>query len=199
MATINLQEQMAQLMSLMAKNQRMLMEDCQRDREIQEQRERLDKSRQNAQDLSTPVSFSSKEPKVNDPDTYSGQSRNHNQFITQCNLVFRVQPSWFATETVKVHYIISCLRGIALDSVQPLLTPEDIDLDKPIELLTKTAFFAYLCSSFGNPDERGTTRQKLGALKQTSTASSFFAQFRELIAILGWRDQEPIILRAIDC
>ena len=116
MAT-NLQEQMAQLMSLMAENQRMMMEDRQRDREIREQREHLDESRRNARDQSTSVSFSSKEPKVNDPDTYSGQSGNLNQFITQCDLVFRVQPSRFATETVKVHYIISYLRGIALDAV----------------------------------------------------------------------------------
>ena len=200
MANNQFQEQMTQLMSLMAENQRIMMEDCQREREVRERREQINEDHRNAREQFTPVFSSSKEPKVNDPDTYDGRSDKLNQFITQCDLVFRVQPSRFATETVKVHFIISYLRGIALDAVRPLLGQEDDldNIDDPVELASKAAFFDYLRSSFGDPDEKGTARRKLTTLKQTSNASAYFAKFRELIAILGWKDQEPIVFRAID-
>jgi hypothetical protein len=38
----------------------------------------------------------------------------------------------------------------------------------------------------------------LKALRQTGPASSYFAEFQQDVAILGWKDQDPIIDKAIE-
>ena len=88
----------------------------------------------------------------------------------------------------------SYLRGSALDSVRALET-----ISPPAtKLLSMGAFVQYLQDSYGNPDEAGTAQRKLKALRQTGTAAEYFSKLRELIAILGWIDQGPIIFNAID-
>ena len=59
----------------------------------------------------SPVDSSLKEPKANDPETFYGKPNKLRQFIQQCNLVFRLQPSRFASEEIQVAYMTSYLRG----------------------------------------------------------------------------------------
>ena len=88
----------------------------------------------------------------------------------------------------------SYLRGSALDSVRALET-----ISPPAtKLLSMGAFVQYLQDSYGDPYEAGTAQRKLKALRQTGTAAEYFSKLRELIAILGWIDQGPIIFNAID-
>jgi hypothetical protein len=61
-----------------------------------------------------------------------------------------------------------------------------------------TMFIEYLRSNYGDPDEKGTARRKLKSLHQVGSASSYFADFQQYVAILGWKDQEPIIDKAIE-
>ena len=44
----------------------------------------------------------------------------------------------------------------------------------------------------------GTARRKIKALWQTLLASAYFTQFQQYLAILGWKDQDPIIDRDMD-
>ncbi len=127
-----------------------------------------------------------KEPKAKDPDTFDGVHPDRlTGFLMECELVFRLQASRFPTEDRKVLYITSYLPGIALDAVQPLLSSSTCSLD----MESTTAFAPYLKASFGDPDKKRTARQKLRNLRQTGMASEYFAKFRELIAVLGWVDQ----------
>lgn len=91
-------------------------------------------------------------------------------------------------------YITSYLRGIALDAVRPLL----LSTTPSYNMSTTLNFVAYLKANFGDPDEKGTARQRLRALRQTGMVSEYFSRFRELIAILGWVDQEPIVDKAME-
>ena len=125
---------------------------------------------------------SSKEPRAKDPDTFNGRKPDElNKFVMQCYLVFKLQPFRFLSEDVKVSYMISYLRGIAMDAVRPIASMSTM----PDELLTVDAFVEYLRANFGDPDERGTARRKLKALRQTGTASEYFSRFWELIAVLA--------------
>jgi hypothetical protein len=53
-------------------------------------------------------------------------------------------------------------------------------------------------TNYGDPDEKGTARRKLRALTQRGSASAYFAEFQQYIAVLGWKDDEPIVDKAIE-
>ena len=181
--TAGMQAQLVQMMAMLANTQQQMVE--------LQKRHHEETTRQPSR---SPVDSSSKEPKANDPETFYGKPDKLRQFIQQCNLVFRLQPSRFASEEIQVAYMTSYLRGSALDSVRALET-----ISPPAtELLSMGAFVQYLQDSYGDPDEAGTAQRKLKALRQTGTAAEYFSKLRELIAILGWIDQGPIIFNAID-
>lgn len=53
------------------------------------------------------------EPKIPPPERYGGQIGECRPFLTQCELVFELQPSAFPTERAKVAYVLSLLTGRA--------------------------------------------------------------------------------------
>jgi hypothetical protein len=134
------------------------------------------------------------EPKVKDPETFHGQRDSLNAFITECELVFELQPSRFGDDRTRVSYMISLLRGTPLLAVRPLLS----FVPRPYFLDNHRLFVEYLQTNYGDPDEKGTARRKLKNLRQTTSASAYFAEFQQYIAILGWVDQDPIIDKALD-
>lgn len=126
---------------------------------------------------STPAPVRAQEPKVKDPETFHGQRDGLNAFITECELVFELQPSRFLDDRTKVSYMISLLRGSPLLAVRPLMSA----VPRPFILEDHRSFVDYLRTNYGDPDEKGTARRKLKALRQTSSASAYFAEFQQYI------------------
>ena len=56
----------------------------------------------------------SPEPKIAAPQRYDGRSGGCKPFLAQCSQIFRLQPYSFATEAVRVAYIITLLSDRAL-------------------------------------------------------------------------------------
>jgi hypothetical protein len=146
------------------------------------------------QSIALPRSTNSKEPKVKDPETFHENRNKLTAFLTECELIFVLQRSRFADDSVKINYMISLLRDSPLLAVQPLL----MRFPWPVQLIDLASFSDYLRVNYGDPDEKGTARRGLKALKQTGLASAYFAEFQQYVAILGWQDQEPIVDRAVD-
>ena len=167
--TAGMQAHLVQLMAMLANMQQQMVELQKRHHE-----------KTTRQPSRSPVDSSLKEPKANNPETFYGKPDKLRQFIQQCNLVFRLQPSRFASEEIQVAYMTSYLCGSALDSVRALETI----LPPATELLSMGAFVQYLQDSYGDLDEAGTAQRKLKALRQTGTAAEYFSKLRELIAIL---------------
>jgi hypothetical protein len=183
-----MQAQMMQLMAMMAQQNQMMLE---MQRQGQAQTVRASNTRSSTVDSQA---RSSKEPKACDPEPFNGKEPSKlRQFITQCDLVFRLNPSRFPDEDVKVAYMTTYLRGSALDSVRPLLAEA-----YALETSSVDEFVRYLQTNFGDPDEKGTAKRKLKALKQTGSASEYFSKFRELMATIGWKDPEAIVDKAQD-
>ncbi|KAF7709839.1 hypothetical protein HF521_016689, partial [Silurus meridionalis] len=61
-----------------------------------------------------PVVVSSREPHLMPPARFSGEPGHCHSFLTQCGIIFQLQPSFFPTEVAKVAYVISLLSGPAL-------------------------------------------------------------------------------------
>ena len=59
----------------------------------------------------TPVS---REPRLPPPERYDGNSRTCRAFLSQCSLVFELQPSSFPSDHSKIAYLITRLSGKAL-------------------------------------------------------------------------------------
>ena len=174
-----MQQQMLSLMAVLANNQQELL---------------ALKAKDNQRSSESPSLASSKEPKANDPASFDGKNPEKlEQFITQCELVFKLQPSCYSSESVRVNYMISYLSGFALDAVRPFIDTSPT----PVEISTKEEFVRYLRSNFGDPDIKGSTIRKLRNLVQKGSAAEYFSRFREYIAVLGFREELQLVDRAI--
>lgn len=62
-----------------------------------------------------PTSSCAADPRVNNPSRYSGEPTECKAFLTQCEVVFSLQPSTYAEDRAKVAFVISLLSGRASD------------------------------------------------------------------------------------
>ena len=75
-----------------------------------------------AQSVSAPTK-SFKQTKVQEPDVFDGLDTCKLQpFLVQCTLNFRNHPDAFSTDSAKVTFALSYLKGTALNWFKPLLT-----------------------------------------------------------------------------
>ena len=130
-----------------------------------------------------------REPDVKDPDVFEGNREKLQGFLTECDMVFRLQPSRFGLDSTRVDYMISFLRGAPLLAVRPFL---DVN-PRPSELSDVASFKEYLKSNFGDPDEDGTARIRLAALRQDKTAAEYLVEIRGCLAILGWPEDGLVV------
>ena len=132
-------------------------------------------------------------PRVKEPDVFKGRRSEVNAFITQCLLIFSLQPNRFPDDDTKIRYELSLFREAPLAAVQPhLLKPSN---EWPDWLRSLTRLHAYIRANYGDPDERGTAERKLQTLHQTGSATAYFAEFQQYSAVLGWPD-EPLVALA---
>lgn len=61
-----------------------------------------------------PVSHSSVEPRVSQPHCYDGSKGGCRGFLTQCDLIFELQPRAFSSDRFRIAYIITLLTDKAL-------------------------------------------------------------------------------------
>jgi hypothetical protein len=101
-----------------------------------------------------------REPKIKEPETFHGDRNALNSFLTECDLVFELQPSRFQDDRTKVSYMISLLRDTPLLAIRPLLS----EYPRPFILEDYPAFVKHLRTNYGDPDEKGTARRRLKAL-----------------------------------
>lgn len=59
------------------------------------------------------LSGSEREPQMINPPTHVGDVRSCRAFLSQCSLVFALQPRKYATEVLKVAYVLTLLTGRA--------------------------------------------------------------------------------------
>lgn len=65
------------------------------------------------QDQSSPGSLHTSEPRINNPPCYSGEPTECRAFLTQCEVIFSLQPVTYASDRAKVAYVVSLLTSRA--------------------------------------------------------------------------------------
>lgn len=148
---------------------------------------------QRAQNSNTMTSF-----KMEKPTIYKGEKGTLQAFLTQCKAYFLHYNTQFTTEVDKIVFAGHRLEGDALAWYEPALRDfmENTDGnrdDNTKELFKKFANFEQnLKETFGDPDADRTAERQLLQLKQTGSATTYVAKFRQLSTHLGWED-EPLM------
>ena len=133
-----------------------------------------------------------KEPKAKDPETFHGQRNKLTAFLTECEIYFSVQSSCFTSDSIKINFMISYLRDSPLLAIRPYLGRTE----KPNFLEEYPKFIEYLKTNYGDPDEKASAIRRLKSLRQTSSASAYFSEFKQCVAILDWKEQDSLVDRA---
>src|SRR6266481_1350711 len=123
--------------------------------------------------------------KLRDPDPFDGSNtRKLRTFILQCKLNFRDHSDLFQDDMTKVNYMLSYLKGTALDCFEPAL----LEMPKPTWLSDFTLFLEELEASFGSYDPIGEAEAKLEGLRmqENHQAMKYLIKFMQLAAHIQW-------------
>jgi hypothetical protein len=126
---------------------------------------------------------------VADPEPYKGERSNFKNFVTQLSLKFSSNPAVFTSESAKIIYASSYLRGAAYTWIAPKIDATSGTLP----YLTYGEFLEDLQASFDDPDSYATSERALQSLKQEGSCANYYTQFISLISKLCWSDSPPII------
>lgn len=143
--------------------------------------------------LTSPGSqVSIREPKVNDPTPFTGirtdGSNNLENFLTQLNMVFRLQGSRFPDDVSKVFYAASYMKDIAFKWIQPYIAAVGTNSEN---IITKD--YATFCESlrkmFGDVTLVSDAENKVMRMKQgNKTAAEYTTEFKRYAVLTEFNE-----------
>ena len=126
--------------------------------------------------------------KAKAPKSFSGEDQSALEaFLSQCRLIFLINPESFPSEQQKVLYSGSYLEGITYAWFKPLLRRynPDCDASLPDELSSFKSFSAALTKMFGDPDLVKMKTHDLRTLRQTTSVTVYTLEFQHLQAFIS--------------
>src|SRR5882724_5305252 len=126
-------------------------------------------------------------PKLREPDPFDGSDpRKLRTFILQCKLDFRDRKEAFEDNSDKVNYVLSYLKGTALDCFESTV----LDPIEPLWLSDFDLFIEELETNFGTYDPIGEAEAELEGLRMHDShqATKYFIKFQQLAARIQWGD-----------
>ena len=133
--------------------------------------------------------------KINAPERFSGDKEKLETFIIQLRLCFGFWKANFSSESSKVLYAASLMRGPPaewMSSHLKIFLEEDdpsnlADVDRKI-FKSFEYFSGKLRKLFGDPDAMRTNARKIQLLRQTGSIQEYTAKFMALAGMLEWDD-----------
>src|SRR6266481_1341414 len=123
--------------------------------------------------------------KLQDPDLFDGSDTwKLHTFVLQCKLNFRDHSDLFQDDTTKVNYMLSYLKGMALDCFEPTL----LEMPEPAWLSDFALFLEELEASFSSYGPVSEAEAKLEGLRlqENHQAMKYFIKFMQLAARIQW-------------
>lgn len=134
-----------------------------------------------------PLPPGTKEPKVAEPPRFDGTTSKLEEFITKLVLVFRLQANRHPDATAQINYAIGFLEGRAFKTVSAHLRLSE--QDQPLFLHDFDAFVQFLRDNFGYADEKRVAAREIKRLKQTGSASEYFAEFGQYVPLVNFNSE----------
>src|SRR6266481_6918507 len=123
--------------------------------------------------------------KLRDPNPFDrSDTQKLRTFVLQCKLNFRDRSNLFQDDTTKVNYMLSYLKGMALDCFEPAL----LEMPEPAWLSDFAIFLEELEASFGSYDPVGEAEAELEGLhmQENHQAMKYFIKFMQLATRVQW-------------
>lgn len=162
------------------------------DGEISEARRAVESLSAQVSDLSSRLQFQleapsvrggSAEPRINNPPCYAGEPTECRSFITQCEVVFSLQPTTYARDSARTAFVISLLKGRAREW-GTAVWGMDSDLTERFELFKEEMIKVFDRSVHGQEASRA-----LAVLRQGRRPVTDYAiEFRTLAISSGWNE-----------
>src|SRR5882724_35885 len=130
-------------------------------------------------------SNNSSKAKLWEPDLFDGSdSHKLRTFILQCKLNFQDRKDLFEDDTNKVNYILSFLKGTALDCFESAI----LDPVEPAWLSDFNLFLEELEANFGTYTPVSEAEAELEGLHmhESHQATKYFIKFQQLAACIEW-------------
>ena len=125
----------------------------------------------------------SREPNIPSPKTYEGDLARCCGFVTQCELVFRHNPSRFYSDDAKIAFIVSLLSGRALDWAVASFNHDALFASE------YSRFISEFRLVFDHPPDGSDSATRLHSLNQgTRSVAEYAVEFRILAARSFWGD-----------
>ena len=125
-----------------------------------------------------------REPNLPCPKVYEGDLSQCCGFVTQCELVFRHQPSRFPTGDARVAFVVSLLTGRALDWAVATLNSDAMFSTDYHRFITEFRLV------FDHPPDGTDSASRLHSISQgTRSVAEFAVEFRILAAKSQWGDE----------
>ena len=142
--------------------------------------------------LNSPANQSIREPRVNDPTPFTGVKtdgcNNLENFLTQLNMVFRLQGSRFPDELSKVFYAASYMKDIAFKWIQPYIAAVGTAAEDPITT-NYDIFCASLRKMFGDVTMVSDAENKVMRMKQGNrTAADYTTEFKRYAVLTEFNE-----------
>lgn len=122
-----------------------------------------------------------REPRLPPPEAYAGDPGSCEAFLTQCGLVFALQPTTFPSDESRVAYVITLLSGRARDWGTAIWT------NRPALRTDFSEFSKEMKKVFDRSKQgREAAREVLLLRQGRQTVSDYSIQFRTLAVSAGW-------------
>jgi hypothetical protein len=132
---------------------------------------------------------SSKDAKINKPETFNGERDKFADFVVQMHLVFNNEEAAFRNDNAKISYAGALLRGAAKKWFTPHVNQET----GAIAFTSWAQFMKRFRASFQDSDEKTAAERMLLNLQQgTEPCASYHASFVSYMATLDWDENSQI-------
>jgi hypothetical protein len=127
-----------------------------------------------------PKETRSAEPKLRDPELFTGDKKRVDEFIMSCRMKIRAQPTRFPDEATKVIWASSFFSGAPKVWFQPFLERYSEETDAPKEFTSFDNFATTLRALYGDPNLVKQAIRSIRELRQVTSASDYTAKFESL-------------------
>ena len=122
----------------------------------------------------------------NKPEEFNGDRSKVYSFLTQIRMYTSLQPRTFHDDLQKVLFAASYLRGTAFNWWEPYFNkPRQ---EQPLWIHDFSEFARKLEETFGDPNRAKTAANRITSLKQTKSASEYWAEFQQYAVQTDWND-----------
>ena len=134
--------------------------------------------------------------RTRDPDSFAGDHRDIERFLSALHLKFLTEQRRFPTDEAKVGYAASLLKKQAFDWFQPTIStrPGTDGLVPSTTLGTYENFVKGLRAAFGDPNATATASQELRGLQYKGNIVAYNNEFRRLMITLGFDDRAKMVI-----